>query len=405
MIGRTHLPRISWLAPSSTHPGYVPVNPAYLHMPLRVRRHESRDSRVSPLDYGAYFEAIQQGICRGGFGRLVDAASRASGDVILVSDVREIKIIAEKHGSDYHPARVELTGPGVRACLAVNVAVTPRGKARLHHEVEVLRYLNAKAPGAGLPRVYFQAEPVVTPTPGAGPVAVPMFVADWFDGYHEFHLSVDSPSGARYMVLWDTEKGRRKLSSVERRKVYAAASEVMARLYDVRTFEQVFPWHHAAGDFVARVDGDAVSVKLVTARQYAAMLDPAGGVSPCEALLFFLMNLSLRMRLDRLDGVGPVTWAEDDCVDATLEGFNRGLRAQAPRGTDTAGVVAGFGAFCRGLSKQALAERFDALVGACDCKAPDMPVVRAHLKAHISIFSNALSTWGRFPDSPVAEFA
>jgi len=169
------------------------------------------------------------------------------------------------------------------------------------------------------------------------------------------------------------------------------------RYYNLETFEQIFPWHHAAGDFVVKVQKESIDVRLVTARQYAPMLDRSEGVSVHEGLLFFLLNLSVRMRLDRLDGVGAVAWADDDCVDATLEGFVEGLRIKQTKGFIHEGFVNGFLQYVGSLAKEDLSYRFLALIDACDQAAPDIPVIRSHLESHISKFHSALER--KLPES------
>ena len=44
-----------------------------------------------------------------------------------------------------------------------------------------------------------------------------------------------------------------------------------------------------------------------------------------QALLIFFLNLSIRMRLDRYDGVGDIVWADGLVVQSTLDGFFEGL--------------------------------------------------------------------------------
>jgi hypothetical protein len=119
-------------------------------------------------------------------------------------------------------------------------------------------------------------------------------------------------------------------------------------------------------------------------------MEPSQGISPHEALLFFLLNLSLRMRLDRVDGVGAVAWAGDDCVRATLEGFVDGLRMKEGGGFMEEGFAAEFVRYMDSLSKEDLSEGFHVLVGACDQSAPDMPAIRQHLEHHASKFYSAL---------------
>jgi hypothetical protein len=42
-------------------------------------------------------------------------------------------------------------------------------------------------------------------------------------------------------------------------------------------------------------------------------------------LLIFFLNLSIRMRLDRYDGVGDIVWADGPVVQSTLDGVMDGL--------------------------------------------------------------------------------
>jgi hypothetical protein len=267
------------------------------------------------------------------------------------------------------------------AAFVMNVAVTERGTARLCREFETLQHLDRKYDFPFLPRTYLQGEAIVPPAL--------MFLADWFEGYHEFHLSLDNRDGSQGLVLWDTVKGPWSLSRLEVSQIYYQAAMILTLYYDVETFEQIFPWHHAAGDFVVKADKESIDVRLVTARQYAPMVKDAEGISVREALLLFLLNLSVRMRVDRLDGVGSVAWADDACVDATLEGFVAGLRTKERQGVIEVGFVDGFLRYARSLAKEDLSSGFHAIVNACDQAAPDIPVIRGCLEGHISRFHSA----------------
>ncbi|MBW2331328.1 MAG: hypothetical protein JRF30_10510, partial [Deltaproteobacteria bacterium] len=196
--------------------------------------------------------------------------------------------------------------------------------------------------------------------------------------------------GSQKLVLWDTEKNPCHLSRPQAWQIYSQAARILTLYYDLETFEQIFPWHHAAGDFVVKTQEKSIDVRLVTARQYAPMLERSEGVSVHEGLLFFLLNLSVRMRLDRLDGVGAVAWADDRCVDATLKGFVEGVRIKQDKGFVDAGFVNGFLQYLCSLGKEDLSYRFHILIDACDQAAPDIPVIRSHLERHISNFHLAL---------------
>ena len=379
---------------------------------MRLTRCAPDPAHSRAVTYGQYFEGITDVISKDDYTLLVDATGKQLGQNISLSDIEEILIYAEKHGSDYHPARIEVRLDDVCASFVMNVAITARGKTRLYSEFKVLQHLNSKYGFPFLPTVYFQDETILS--------SMLMFLADWFQGYQEFHLSMDE-DGSEKLVLWNTEKTPRHLSRSQAWQIYSQAARILTLYYDVETFEQIFPWHHAAGDFVVKLQdphpnpppsrGRAgwgsiapteehnsyyetkfLDVKLVTARQYAPMLEPSEGIPAHEALLFFLLNLSLRMRLDRLDGVGAVTWADDDCLDSTLEGFVEGLRAKQDKGFVDVQFVNGFLQYFCSVAKEDLSYRFHILIDACDQAAPDIPVIREHLERHISNFRLALQS-------------
>jgi hypothetical protein len=374
-------PKITYLVPSPH--GYVPLTDTTSKLPLRLTRQEPSHQQEPPPNYADYFNRIADVISRDRYEPLTLATATQLDRNVSVSDIQEILIYSEKHGSDYHPARVEVLAHNLRAVFVMNVAVTKRGKAWVSREFEVLQSLQKKYGYLFLPRTYFWGE--------ASSPSMFMFLADWFPGYHEFHLSMDEEHARQGLLLWDTEKGRRWLSEPQAREIYRQAARILTLYYDLETFEQIFPWHHAAGDFVVKVHEGPLDVRLVTARQYAPMVGSTREVSVCDALLLFLLNLSLRMRLDRLDGVGSVAWAADDCVTATLGGFLSGLKTMEQQRVATVGFADGFLRYVRSLSKEALSEGFHALVAAYDQAAPDMPVIRAHLETHIAEFHTALT--------------
>jgi hypothetical protein len=348
---------------------------------MRLTRTEAGQTSEPSLSYGPYFRAIQDVISRNMYRPLIDATARQLAEDISLSDIHEILIYGEKHGSDYHPARVEVMVNDACAAFVMNVAVTARGKDRLCREFDVLKHLNEKYDFSFLPKTYFQGEAFCSTGRAEGSML--MFLADWFKGYHEFHLSIDENDGFQRLVVWDAVKGHQCLSPLQARRVYSQAAKVMTLYYDMETFEQIFPWHHGAGDFVVKTQDKSLDVRLVTARQYAPMLGCSEGVSVQEALLFFLLNLSVRMRLDRLDGVGPVAWADDDCVEATVGGFIEGLWTREQQGIINGNFVEGVLRFCRSLAKDDFFDGCHALIDACDPSAPDIPVIRSRLEGHV----------------------
>ena len=80
---------------------------------------------------------------------------------------------------------------------------------------------------------------------------------------------------------------------------------------------------------MVRVDGPTTAVKLITVRNYTPLTrdatSPADEKDLLDALLLFFLHLSVRMRLDRLDGIAEIVWAPDSCIAPTIDGFFQGL--------------------------------------------------------------------------------
>ena len=231
-----------------------------------------------------------------------------------------MEVILEKHGEFYQPARICVPLDGAMTALALNVAVTPAGGAWMASEIDALNRVANRMPPDSLPTVYGHDE-----VQGSGNRVFPMFLADWFEGFHEFHLSADPRTGSQGMVVWDTAAAPFFLSAGQRAAVHRQAAFLLTRAFNPRTSEQIYPWHHASGDFILRTNGEAVDLRLITVRQYAPTVGNGEEELTSEArlmaLLVFFLNLTVRNRLDRLDGTGPPAWADAAVVPATLEGF------------------------------------------------------------------------------------
>jgi hypothetical protein len=380
-FSHARLPTI-FLLPSED--GYVRVDEKAAAIPMRIARLPSNRVNRSNITYLQYFQAISSTLSHEGYLPLIRATGALTGKDITLSQLKEIRIFSEKHGSDYHPARIEITLPGKKVSFVMNVAVTQRGQRRLRHEFKALRRLERKYGYPYLPRVFFQSGQHRAAAENEAPGAFPaMFLGEWFEGYHEFHIACDQKGERQRIVVWDRERGNPFLSREETAQIYQKTAEILTLYYDTETFEQIFPWHHAAGDFVVRTDNAFPKVRLITARQYAPMVDPGAGIPREEGLLFFFLNLSLRMRLDRVDGTGEIVWADAACLEATVKGFLHGLETQSEEGRMAPGMVEVFFDRCHSLGRKGLLERAGALIDACDGRAPDMPVVRDNLEKHV----------------------
>ncbi|MFW6240495.1 MAG: hypothetical protein ACOC98_07755 [Thermodesulfobacteriota bacterium] len=367
-----------------------------------------RFSRSGPAaaTLGNYFDAAADFL--GGAGReaLHFGLRAALGPDADLGGVAGVDVILEKHGAFYHPARVRVRHCDGEVALALNVAVSAHGRDLAARECQNLSRLGRRIPDPGLPTVFGFGEG------RTGDISFPMFLCQWLTDFHEFHLSRRS-NGDLGTVVWGDEGVNFFLSPDQARRLYREVARLLARHYDSSTFEQIFPWHHAAGDFVVRPDADDLSVRLVTVRQYAPMFSVRSGAAghpadspaglpldadpvetvaapegPSEAelegLLLFLANLSLRNRLDRLDGVGDVAVADPWVIDVSLEGALAGL-------ADGGGPATAFREYLRSRAPGELAEAFLAVAGTWRPDAPETEALQSTLADHILAFWEAVN--------------
>jgi hypothetical protein len=343
--------------------------------------------------YGDYFQAARIFLEQDGYRPVTVAAGRRLQKAIRPEDIRAIRILLEKHGEFYHPARIEVVCADGPISLVLNVAVSETGKACIQQEYGFLKALNQKYPVSYLPQVYSQGDVEIKDT-----VKVGMFLGQWFDAYSEFHISADPSDHKNKIRVWDGQGGLFFLSPGQTVSLYAQAAGILTHYYNLESFEQIFPWHHAAGDFVVKAVNDKVALKLIAVRRYAPLFDQPHGPGPFEkdaelilqALLLFLLNLSIRMRLDRLEGVGEMVWADDPAVYGTLTGI---LKSLALKSAVPALPDSPIRCFQYYLSCCTQADLFDlsmAILNSFNPKTPEVPVIRQNLQAHVDTLYRAI---------------
>jgi hypothetical protein len=280
----------------------------------------------SELRYGPYLGAVHYLLMRNNCQKILEALAYRLGRLVTLEEVDAIEIRTEKHGAFYHVARADVSVSGQIVSFAVNVAVSDTARAQLERDFTFLRRLTARYNYKFLPQVYFKGAGIYREA-GKPLSWLHMFVAEWFQDYHEFHLHRNQADGSSRMLLWDLDRGSRYLSEQQCVALYRLGAKILTLYYNWNNFKQIYPWHHAAGDFVLREKGDAVDLRLITVRDYAAVVDFATGKKAGKlfALILFFLHLTIQMRIDRLDGVGDVVWAEDYCLEGVVPGFLEGL--------------------------------------------------------------------------------
>lgn len=284
------------------------------------------------LTYGAYFAALEAFVAGEGGQATLARAARESGRDGGLDGAQAIVLRAEKHGALYHPASITVRYPhGAVKCCA-NVAATPVAMACLEAEAGLLDGLRRRFTPEFLPR------PFVVGRSGG----VVVLLEEWFEGYHEFHQD-----GSGRVRLWDFDAGERLLSAEQSVALYREAARILTRYFDAATGAAIGPWHHAAGDFVGRVADGTVSARLISVRGHDAARNftEAGPMAERLAALAFFTGMSMRLRLDRVDGVGELVLAGEDVAGAAVAGFAQGLGEREDIGDGGLGILDFLGSF------------------------------------------------------------
>ena len=357
---------------------------------LPMSRHQQHNDSGICMSHGDYFTAVRNFLEQDRSEIITRAVSQHMHREVTCEEIEEIRIFLEKHGEFYHPARIETMLHETAIPFVLNVAISDAGKSYIQREYDLLKQFNEDFPFSFLPKVY-----------GQGCVSIAsnefrMFLGEWFQGYNEFHISFDTEDEKYKIVVWDYVNGNYFLTTDQATNLYQQASGILTCYYNVETFEQISSWHHAAGDFVLKCRNDKIDVKLITARQYRPMFENNGiNKDPdmeliLEALLVFFLNLTIRMRIDRLDGVGEIVWSDDTSVDGILKGFFKSLALKPPNVLFPGPLIDCFRNHLLSCSQSDLFGLSQAMVDAYNPQSPEIPVIKKNLKRHVKILFNAI---------------
>ncbi|MBF0379144.1 MAG: hypothetical protein HQK72_16935 [Desulfamplus sp.] len=349
---------------------------------------------------------------------------------INIEDIKQIDIFLEKHGAFYHPARVEvriqignsdcIASP---ICFVLNTAVSAHGLALINNEYRILKYLSKIDDNFFVPQVFG-----VKSMTYRG-IEISFLLGTWFDGYKEFHLT-DNPSydnnsscdannieGSSLIHIWNSDGTVIPIYSPSYFKIYEKASEILTYFYNLETSEAIELWHHAAGDFVVKQTIDGFDVKLITVRDYSSNYVPVSSSDSSDyveqdyhlpededtaqksvisnnieqdvynALLLFFLNLTLRMRIDRIDGIGKISLVDDAVIPFILKGFFRGLKNKKIPNTIQNyfiehSLVNCFQSHLSQFSHQNLYQIYLIMLGDCQTDNPERAFILRHLKEH-----------------------
>lgn len=301
--------------------GDVQVDDATLARPFILRPFETHPF----ITLGDYFAAIRDFILRNSGRHLTHLLHSLGGLQGQPAGVESMIIRYEKYGTLYQIASVEIPACNQRVKLAVSTAIAASAKETLQQEFDLLQKLNCQRKGHYLPKIYYRGTTRIEKKEGSEILF--MTLSQWFADYHEWHFSRNE-EGSEGIIIWDMVGGYRLASEYEAHEIIRQASMILTIYYDAESYHRISPWHHGAGDFVVKTCNGMVDVKLVTARGYEPIAPLIGGekIEPSRALLLFLLEITVKMRLDKREGMGEPFWAEAPVLEAVLEGFFRALR-------------------------------------------------------------------------------
>ncbi|UCD79773.1 MAG: hypothetical protein JSW26_31055 [Desulfobacterales bacterium] len=375
------------------------------HGNVVVTRHSPVWQQPLPLDPNLSAADGEQAICHGEYFSAVRAFLENTGCELISraieeqippemkpTQIRNIRICLEKHGAFYHPAHLQVFTQHQMISFVLNVAVSESGMRHISDEYHYIRKLNNEFRHSFLPQVYGIGE-----ISSAGNRKISMFLGQWFEDYHEFHLSRNPANDMIQIAVWHPRKCL-FLTFEQAQELYRQVARILAYYYNVETFSQIFPWHHAAGDFTVRLENADLDAKLITVRRYTpffsnvqALESTAGGPELIlQALLIFFLNLSIRTRLDRLDGVGDMVWADRSVVGPTVTGFMEGLALKSPVQPLPDTIERCFRYYLSVCSPADLYDLGTAVANTYHPETPEHYVLRQNIHEHVETLSSAI---------------
>jgi hypothetical protein len=378
---------------STDHTPVAPATPLWKELLPTSRRAagglpgEALPNEDAQVTYGGYFSALRNALAADHCAALCGALSRIIQRSIRPECIEVVEIQLLKHGHFYHPACVVVLMTGVAHHLALNVALSPDGIALLPKETAALDALARQKGLTSVPRVLAQGYCALEGRLGQ------WFLAPWFEGFHEFHLT-SLERGRQAVTVWDGAPNPTVLNNAQADALLEGAARIITTAVNPHTLANIFPWHHAAGDFVVRLGaGGHPQVRLITVRDYQPLLPPtqgedgAGDDAPLERLLYALLLLviqtAVRLRVDRLDGVGEIAIYPDSVVGAICRGCLDGIGHMCRRWNLPPDLELAAREYLSTPSLEELSQLSAAVAGGFASASPERKAFAPYLKAHV----------------------
>jgi hypothetical protein len=358
-----------------------------LKTPFRISPQKSHPT----LRLDNYFDAIARFMLKKRADLINERLEKMIGLRAGLAEVNKVIIRSEKHGAFYHLASAEFLAEGKAFRMAVSTAVSEKAKDSLLHEFETLCHLNGAFQPSYLPVAYAFGEQTVKAALAKQTLAI--MLSEYLEDYHEWHFSREQKPTEERIVVWDQTRGNRHASAQESFEIFRQAARILTLYYDIPTRCQIYPWHHAAGDFIVKNASGNIDVRLCTAREYSPILDE-GKDDPRAlmiALVYFFFLMTLKMRLDRLDGTGQTVWANEFFLRATIHGFFGGMVTLARKGRCELGEVKNLLILLKSFREDEMQKLFPLVFHLLARDDPaDILTIQMNLAGHISQLSEII---------------
>jgi len=311
---------------SSEH-GDVPVKNEMLQTPFFVNPLEKHPF----MTLGDFFDSIMTFLIDGNGYQLKDIIKTKRGEVLLLEEVIQLIIRYEKYGILYHILSIEVESVDFREKFALSAAQFPDAKLSLEKEYNLFSRLNQRFGFSYIQHVYQKSEMIIKR--GDDIETFLIMMSNWFEGYHEWHFIGDKDN-AESVIIWDMEKGYRSLPIKDIMKIIFEASKVLTLYYDPVTFHRIYPWHHGAGDFVVKLNEKDSNVRLISVRGYEPISQflKRKSISPVDAIIFFLIEMTVKMRIDKQEGMGNPIWSGNFILPSIIGGFIEAIQVKEDEG-------------------------------------------------------------------------
>jgi hypothetical protein len=337
---------------------------------------------------GDYFSAVYQFLSKKDFSILKTGLEAIFNTPVRTNQITKITVFLEKHGAFYHPLKIQVVVNTRRTCsFVLNGAVSNSGLSLIENEYNLITEMKQAYSKHYLPQV-FGVDFIKTNKGRIG-----FFLGEWFEGYKEFHVSEDQDK--RQIVIWESDGSCHYIPETDALEIYQEISRILTYYYDLETFEQIFPWHHAAGDFIIKQEVGSIHVRLVTVRGYLSLSEFGTGEADKKlyilpSLMLFFLNLTLKMRLDRINGTGEITLLGKEVITATIDGFLQALDEKSNR-YDFGDLRFVFTEFFRQFSPGQITELMGKIIESHYHDPSEIEAIRENLESHCSILHFAFA--------------